>query len=561
MLFVTLMSLINGWRKNAESAMESRVTHHFQDKIFTAKLEADMPTTHDTTNDDSLYAGGVWDTFTGALSVGEIALQVIAILTYILKLATLTQHGPIFVFLCVSRPLFRMTYRRALWQQPFVVEVDNDDYVRLKALKKLGNDEYRQDIISGDIGKYIINEYEQVQKDLANTDLDDPITLYSRQPSIFSTVGINMLEDLPMVYYAANAVLNPSQFTLSKIAMLQQSESALRRSFSQGVEHLDQFKRGMSFMKRLYKFCSPANTIKDGVLAYPSSEEADRAGMSIEMRNLSFSYPGAKENAKALDDVSISIKSGQLVVLVGSNGSGKSTLVKLLARLYDATSGDILVDGRDIRDYLIADLRSATASLTQDHHLYPLSLGENIGLGNPALMMDDAVITKAAEKGGASAFLAKLKDGFDTLLDPQADSYTMHVQASDGTPLAKEVELLEKKADISGGERQRVVASRTFMRFTTGRVKLVIADEGSSALDPEAEWELFKNLRDEKEGKTLMFVTHRFGHLTKYADMILCMKEGKLVEVGTHEELMGRDGEYANLYQIQAKAFEDTTTN
>ncbi|KAF7298862.1 ABC transporter ATP-binding protein [Mycena indigotica] len=539
MLLVAFTSYLNSWSQRTNSAVESRVQQHFEDKIFTAKLEADMPATHDTTDDDAISPHGVWNTFMTVVSVGTLVLQVVAILGYILNLSTSTRHGPIFVFLCICRPLFKSLYRQDLWNMPFVVEADNDDYVRLQALKRMGEDKYRQDIISGDIGEYIVDEYEQVQNGLADTSLEHPLTLWDEQYSWLSTAALDMLDNLPMVYYAASAFLDPAKFTLSKIATLQRSEWTLRNTFSQSIQEVDSFARAMTFIERLYKFCSPLPTIKDGVLKYPSSGEADRAGMSIELRNVTFSYPGGEKNAKALDDVSFTIKSGQLVVLVGSNGSGKSTIVKLLSRLYDVSSGNIVVDDKNIHDYLIADLRAATASLTQDHHLYPLSLGENIGLGNPELMGDVEVITGAAKKGGA------------------ADAYTMHVQASDGTPLAKEVEKMQKRADISGGERQRVVASRTFMRFTTGRVKLVIADEGSSALDPEAEWELFNNLRVEREGKTMIFVTHRFGHLTKYADNILCMKEGKLVESGTHEELMKLNGEYTKLYEIQAKAFED----
>ncbi|KAE9403125.1 P-loop containing nucleoside triphosphate hydrolase protein [Gymnopus androsaceus JB14] len=114
----------------------------------------------------------------------------------------------------------------------------------------------------------------------------------------------------------------------------------------------------------------------------------------------------------------------------------------------------------------------------------------------------------------------------------------------------------ELRLNISGGERQRLVASRTFMRFHSDQIKFVAVDEPSSALDPEGELELFNNLREARTNKTMIFVTHRFGHLTKYADKILCMKEGKVEEFGTHVELMAKEGEYCKMYNIQAKAFE-----
>ncbi|KAF7314494.1 ABC transporter ATP-binding protein [Mycena kentingensis (nom. inval.)] len=565
LVLVGMTTMVDVWSEKISAVMETRVQHYYEDKLFAAKLETDMPATHDNADDGGVYAGGVWDSFTDILGMGTVILQTIGILTYILQLATSTQHGPIFVLLCVAKPLARFLYRQSLWHQPFIAQAENQDFKRLKALGQLGGDKYRQDIISGGVGGYIMDQYQQAHEALGDVNTDYPTNLWDNERSAVSNIIFEVLAELPMFFYAVNAILNPTKFTLSKIAMLQHSEAVLRRSFHRGVNQMNDFQRGMGFVKRLYKVCSPANSIKDGVLPYPSPtmEEAERKGMSIDFRNVSFSYPGAKDGAKALDDVSFSIKSGQLIVLVGANGSGKSTIVKLLARLYDATGGEIRVGDGDIQRYQIADLRRATASLTQDHHLYPLSLGENIALGNAARLSastvplgEDPEVLKAAERGGASGFMTKLDKGFETNLNPQVQSYTLHVQEQDGTPLAAEMKKLAKKADISGGERQRVVASRTFMRFTTGKVRLVIADEGSSALDPEAEWELFKNLREEREGKTLIFVTHRFGHLTKYADAIFCMKDGKLVESGTHEHLIAMEGgEYAKLYEIQAKAF------
>ncbi|KAJ6621879.1 P-loop containing nucleoside triphosphate hydrolase protein [Mycena sp. CBHHK59/15] len=572
MLVVGISAIIDWWSVRIITVMQNRVTHHFEDLVFCATLRTDMPTIHDNSSDSSLSAEPVWETFMNLVSVAAAGIEVIGLLAYIFRIAVSGRHGPVFVLLCVGKPLVKFLFRQSLWERAYVVEGTDANFLRLRALRELGETKYRQDILSGNIIQYILREFDKAREGLGDTSTGYPAQQYDNLESVGFTTTVELLGDLPMLYYAANAVLNPARFTLTSIAMLQQSEARLRRTFYNGMFEVAELNRGMTFMKRIYELSNITNVIKDGELRYRSTDPSKTVGMSLELRKVSFSYPGTS-SAKALDNVSFSIKPGQLVVLVGANGSGKSTIVKLIARLYDVTSGQVVLDGKDIRHYKISDLRETIASLTQDHHLYPLSLAENIGLGNPEQVSDMDLILDSAKKGGANGFVSKLGQGFSTILDPKGDQYSVNVQSSDNTPLAKEMDKLEKTIDISGtdfpfftqtthftktlgGERQRVVASRTFMRFTSGNVKLMIADEGSSALDPEGEWELFKNLRDQRKGKTMVFVTHRFGHLTKYADLILCMKNGRLFEFGTHEELMKiPDGEYYKLYDIQARAF------
>ncbi|KAF8888495.1 P-loop containing nucleoside triphosphate hydrolase protein [Mucidula mucida] len=323
------------------------------------------------------------------------------------------------------------------------------------------------------------------------------------------------------------------------------------------VSNVQSFRRQSQELRNLYEAEKIKNVLTDGDVAYPRTDEEKSQGMSFELRNLAFKYPGSKTTSPSLSNVNLTIKSGQLVVIVGSNGSGKSTILKLLSRTYDPTSGpdSLLVDGLPITQYRMRDLHESTATLTQDHRLFPLSLGENIGLGNVAMVHDTDRIKAAAEMGGATHCIEKLEQKYETFLDPLNDAYGHQMPDDKEHPLNVELEKVEKTIELSGGEKQRVVASRTFMRFNTGRVKYVAVDEPSSALDPEGEAQLFDNLIKVREGKTMIFVTHRFGHLTKHADLIVCMKDGSVAEAGTHAELMALDGEYAKLYNIQASAF------
>ena len=336
---------------------------------------------------------------------------------------------------------------------------------------------------------------------------------------------------------------------------------------------------------------------------------------------------------------------GQTVIVVGANGSGKTTTVSLLSRLFDAISGEILVDDRPISSFQVQSLRNAQAILRQKYQHFPFSLRENIGMGDPEWLQgvgEDALRTKidervlrAATLGGADELIEEIrgmdKKRADALKNLESKSDDRRIKKSIATPeqqqivdessdqeksgwdvnvtppttwegswqlrgsrLADMSEEVEKVLELSGGQWQRLALARLFMRAERDCVRLVCTDEPSAALDPKAEFgayyfitiltlqahtvaEIFQRLRGLHGRKTTkIFITHRFGHLTKYADLILfvfffsthdrptlieyilgrCLKKGELVEVGTHDELMKTDGEYAALYKIQAKAFE-----
>ncbi|KAJ7125971.1 P-loop containing nucleoside triphosphate hydrolase protein [Mycena epipterygia] len=324
---------------------------------------------------------------------------------------------------------------------------------------------------------------------------------------------------------------------MTSIAILQQFSTTLNHSLQMLFWSVSEIGKCVTDIKILYETAEMKNMIVDGDTPYPR-ESLDANGMDIEFRNVSFAYPGEKVKESALRNISLRIPAGSLVVIVGANGSGKSTIIKLLTRMYDGTT------------------RTKTqATLTQDHKLYPLSLAENIGLGNAEHVDDMEMIMQAAADGGAAALLDKFKDGAQMNLEPPTTAHGYELDDEKHKALKAILKRLEKPAEVSGGEKQRLVASRTFMRFRTGKIKLLSVDEPSSALDPKGEFELFQRLRETGDGKTMIFVTHRFGHLTRYADLIVCMKDGKVAESGSHKELMARDGEYASLYNVQAQAF------
>ncbi len=256
-------------------------------------------------------------------------------------------------------------------------------------------------------------------------------------------------------------ILYPERLSLSSIAILQQSSQSLDWAIEYAVRNISSFRKQYQELKNVYDSSNIANTLTDGDIAYPKpSSEEKLKGMSFELRDVSFSYPGSQSTKPALSDINLSIKAGQMVVIVGSNGSGKSTILKLLSRFYDPTSGpeSILIDGIPISQYRMSDLRRATATLTQEHSLFPLSLGENIGLGHAEKVNDTEMVDRSAEKGGATHCLKKLERGKETRLSTLNEAYGYNLPDDPDHPLQTELEKLQKNIELSGGETQRVVA-------------------------------------------------------------------------------------------------------
>jgi ATP-binding cassette subfamily B protein len=246
----------------------------------------------------------------------------------------------------------------------------------------------------------------------------------------------------------------------------------------------------------------------------------------IVFEHVTFRYPGTGH--EALRDISLRIAPGETVAIVGRNGAGKSTLIKLICRLYDPTEGRILLDGVDLRDIDPTEVRRLIGGMFQDYVTYQATAAENIGLGELERIEDRDAIEDAGRKGGADSLLDRLPDGWDT-------------------PLGK---WFDGGIELSGGEWQKIALGRAFMRDA----RILVLDEPTSALDAQAEFELFARLRKLAEGRTAIYISHRFSTV-RQADRILFLEHAELVEQGTHDELMALGGRYARLFTLQAAAY------
>ena len=242
--------------------------------------------------------------------------------------------------------------------------------------------------------------------------------------------------------------------------------------------------------------------------------------------NVGFIYPGAER--WAVRHLSFTLKAGEVVALVGENGAGKTTLVKLLTRLYDPDEGRILLDGRDLRDYGLDELRGSMGVIFQDFVRYNLPAGDNIAVGRIEARDDRERIARAANRSQADEVIGRLPHGYDQMIGKR----------------------FKNGVELSGGEWQKIAIARAYMR----EAEVLILDEPTAALDARAEFEVFQRFKELSKGKTAVLISHRFSSV-RMADRILVLADGRAEAQGTHEELVAQGGRYAELFELQAAGY------
>ncbi len=324
-----------------------------------------------------------------------------------------------------------------------------------------------------------------------------------------------MLDIVYVLYLILRSLFNFISF--SQVVVLYNSAAGLRRGFST-ITDLGPFAVETSlYIEKIRDFLDMESNIRN-----EKKYEIPSDGACIECRNVCFGYD--KEHM-ILNDINLTINQGQKIALVGFNGAGKTTLIKLLLRLYDPTSGSILLNGHDIREYDIAEYRRFIGVVFQDFQIYATNIRNNVSMDVEA-QVDDNKIMEALRLGGLGRKLDGLDGGIDTELTKEFDN--------SGT-------------EFSGGEEQKLAVARTFYRDAG----MFFLDEPSSALDPIAEFELNETMKNLSKEKSVIFISHRLS-TTRNADKIFVMKNGSIVESGSHRELLEMNGIYNNMWNSQA---------
>jgi len=369
------------------------------------------------------------------------------------------------------------------------------------------------------LADYFTRKYERLADEFyeANRALSIKRAATSGGLTIVSTLG----------YYAANVFIIIDTvrgfLTLGDLTLLVGSFQRSRGLISGMLLRSSDVYRQSLFLRDLFTFLEmkPRTASPENPVSVP---RPIRDGVVFE--GVGFRYPD--KETWALRDVSLRIGAGERVALVGENGAGKTTLVKLLARLYDPTEGRILLDGIDLREYDVDELRDVIGVIFQDFVRYDLKVRENIAVGQIDAIGDEPRIVRASEMSLADSVVANLESGLDHMLGRR----------------------FKGGANLSGGEWQKVGLARAYMRDA----QILILDEPTAALDARAEYQVFERFADLTEGRMAVLISHRFSTV-RMADRIVVLEDGYVTEDGTHDELLIRSGRYAELFTLQAAGY------
>ncbi|MGC0953832.1 lipid A ABC transporter ATP-binding protein/permease MsbA [Pantoea agglomerans] len=340
----------------------------------------------------------------------------------------------------------------------------------------------------------------QGMKMVSATSLSDPI------------IQLLASSALAFVLYAASFPSVMATLTAGSISAVFSAMLMLMRPLKSLTNVNAQFQRGMAACQTLFAILDTEQEKDEG------TRVADRATGNIEFRDVTFTYP--ESETPALQHINLTLPAGKTVALVGRSGSGKSTLASLLTRFYDIDSGEILLDGHDLRDYTLASLREQVALVSQHVHLFNDTVANNIAYARTDVFSREA-IEKAAQMAHAMEFINKMDNGLDTVIG-------------------------ENGVLLSGGQRQRIAIARALLRDSP----ILILDEATSALDSESERAIQSALETLQQNRTTLIIAHRLSTIEK-ADEILLVEEGRIVERGSHQQLLQKNGAYARLYQMQ----------
>lgn len=512
------LRLAGGWVGEWQSYL---VTDHMNDVLLAKSVEADLdyyesPRYYDTLHRAQREAPTrPLRIVNGLAQIVQNGISLLAISALLLAFHWIIAVILFAAVLIGTAVQLRYSRKRYRWQQEQSPAERQASYLQMM----LTHSSYAKEIRLFDLGALFMGRFREVRRKLR----EGKIALARRQSLAQAGAQTASLASLYGLYaYLAYQALSGT-ITLGDLAMYAQAFQRVQGAFQGILGSLASLAEDNLFLSNLFEFLDLKRTVAEPESPRPVPRPMQRG---LVLDHVSFRYPGGARTV--LEDVSLVLRPGETIALVGANGSGKTTLVKLLCRLYDPTGGAITLDGVDLRQFDTKALRREIAVLFQDYARYHLSAGENIGLGNTAISPDRDRIAEAARRSGADEVIRRLPHGYDTMLGKWF---------ADGE-------------ELSVGEWQKVALARAFMRDA----QILVLDEPTSSMDAKAEYEVFQRFRQLVEGRTSVLISHRFSTV-RMADRIFVLEQGRILEGGTHDELVRAGGTYARLFDMQAQHY------
>jgi ATP-binding cassette subfamily B protein len=517
-LFASLIRLIAGVVSEWQAFI---VTDHMNDVLLAKSIEVDLEFYESARYYDTLHRAQreapsrPLSIVNGLVYIGQNGISLLAIAVLLFSFHWII--AIILFFAVISGTAVRLKYTGQMyrWQREQTATERQAGYLNWM----LTDISHAKEIRLFDLGPLFIRRFRDIRRKLRKGRL-----AITRRRSISDfaaqTLATAVIYSLYayLVYQAIGG-----KITYGELVMYYQAFQRVQGSIQGILGNLAGLYEDNMFLSNLYEFLDLKRTVIEPVQARPVPQPMQRG---IVLNHVSFQYPAGTR--KVFEDISLTIRPGEVVALVGENGSGKTTLIKLLCRLYDPTGGTITIDGIDLRQFETKALRREIAIIFQDYAHYNLTARENIWFGNTTLPPDHERVIAAARRSGADDVIRVLPHGYETILGKR----------------------FEHGEELSIGEWQKVALARAFMRDA----QIIVLDEPTSSMDAKAEYEVFQSFRPLVSGRTAILISHRFSTV-RMADRIYVLKHGSIIEGGTHEELINRRGVYADLFEKQARSY------
>ena len=515
-------ALLNTLRNISQQLLQNSVSMRIQLMVMEKAASLDLPFYEDAASYDLLRRAQNDSINRPVLMIATAFGLFQTMLTFVTMVAVLVAVSPILALLALVSPIpaFIVDTRYG-WRGYNIARWGSRLLRRMTYLVSLvTTDTFAKEVKLFGLGHYFIDRYRLIAKVFYDTQRSQLVRRYMTGFALGNVSTI--VASFTYLYIAVQAIAG--HLTIGALVAYAQAATQVQNSIQSILGGFTGMYEHNLYLNNLTELMNrqPVMTVKKAPAAVPQPLRGE-----ITFENVSFAYPGSE--SQALSDLSFTITPGETLAVVGRNGAGKTTLFKLICRLYDPTEGRILIDRIDIRDFEPDELRAHIGAMFQDYVDYQATAAENIGLGSVQELTDRDAVISASKQAGSDELISGLPAGYDTALGKWFDA----------------------GVNLSGGEWQKVALARAFMRENA---RILLLDEPTSALDAQAEYDLFERLRSLTHGRTAVYISHRFSTVRR-ADRIVFLEHGRLVEEGTHQELMRLNGRYARLFRMQAAAY------